>query len=364
MIKQYKTLIYILLLITLVFASDDGLELIHADKTIGTNKNGEQLRIFTGNVHFQQDTVDMYCQKAVYYDDRDKAEFIGDVLINDGHRTLTADKIEYYPQSKLAVCIGRVAIKGPTDSLYAEYFTYNFDTEKTIAKKNLYILDEENNVQIWGMSGIYEPDKNHSLVKENARLAKIDTASGDTLIITAYQLEYFNSGGEKTRAIATDSVVIIQGALKAVCDTAVYFTEKEIIWLNHNPIAWYEDSELSGVKMKVLLDSLKIKNIFIYDRAKAKSLADSLKEKYNVLRGKDIEFQIEKNKPKTIIAKDNASSVYYLKDEETDQGINYATSDTIVVNFFEGELDSIKILGGAEGIFYPDNYKGEKAFEE
>ena len=130
-----------------------------------------------------------------------------------------------------------------------------------------------------------------------------------------------------------------------------------------NPYVVFEENELKGDFIKTIFDSLEIKIINVFGNAIARNHSDSLNTKTNVLKGKAIDFYIENKKPKTIIAKTNASSVYYMEENGVDQGNNYATSDTIYIYFKEGELDSIDIIGGSQGIFYPADYKGEKAFE-
>ncbi len=342
---------------------DSGLELIHADKIVGKEADGQKLRILLGHVHFHQDTIDMYCDQAVDVNDQQLLKFIGNVLIDDGHSRLRADSIEYYPDKDLAICKNRVRMKRGNDSLYAEFFTYNFKTEQAAAKKNVYLYNEENQVQIWGDYGEYDPENKHSMVERNSRFMKVDTASGDTLTITARQLNYYDRK-EETRAVAIDSVTITQGALRAVCDTAIYLPETEKVFLNRKPFVWYEESELSGNRMEAYFDSLKLREIYVDGEGMAKSLADSVKMKYNVLNGREIRFFIENDKPEKIKAIDNATSIYYLKDEDSDQGVNFATADTIVIFFAEGELDSIQIRGGAEGVFYPGDYEGEKVFEQ
>ena len=66
---------------------------------------------------------------------------------------------------------------------------------------------------------------------------------------------------------------------------------------------------------------------------------------------------------KRIKAVDNASSIYYLVQEDEKQGSNYATADTILVHFIDGEIESIDVIGGAQGVYFPEQYKGEKGFE-
>jgi lipopolysaccharide export system protein LptA len=350
-----------IILIPFTLPANTGLELIHADKNVSREQNGRIIHEFEGNVHFRQDTLEMFCENALLYENKNMLQFTKNVLITNGHSRLRALKINYFTETKKAFCYDSVRIKTPKDSLYAEFLEYNFKTDEAEAEKNIYLYDAENTVFIRGEKGIYDPNKNHNLVRENAWFTKIDTASGDTLDITAVQLEYF--GGEDKRAVATDSVVILQGALKAVCDSAVYHTDTELVSLFGSPFAWYEDNKLSGVSMQAQFDSLKLKEIIVFENARAVSLADSVSGKENVLTGNKIQFEIEKNKPKLVTSTDNATSTYYLRNENEDQGSNYATSDTIQVYFVKGKLDSIAIIGGSEGTFYPSDYKGKKVYE-
>jgi len=343
-------------------AGSGGLELVHADKSTGTKRGEEQLRIFSGHVAFQQDTLHMFCDEAVFYELENRADFIGNVLIDDGHHQIRAREIEYYPETRTAVCRGEVKLRSAEDSLYAEEFTYNFKSRHATARRDVFIVDYKNNLTIRGQYGEYRPELKYSLVREQARLMKVDSTGSDTMIVSASQMQYFNA--DPAHAVAIDSVEITQGTLRAVCDTAVYFPDEEVVDLKKNPHAWFEDSELSGMHIIARFDSLKIREINLSGEASAQTLVDSLKGTKNVLKGKVIDFFIQNQKPEKIISVGNASSIYYLSEDGTNEGVNYATSDTILVYFQEGELDSIMIRGGAEGIYYPDEYHGEKSFAE
>lgn len=333
----------------------------HADRNMGKEVEGEQLRILEGNVHIRQDTLNMFCDRAVFFESKDKLEFTGNVLIDNGHRKLRAEKIDYYPNRNWADCFGHVVITGKTDSLYSRKFSYDFDAEYAVAEGNLYLADFENNVKIWGQFGTYEARNNRSKVRTDARLVQIDSSSQDSFIVTANRLKYI--ADSLAMAIALDSVTILQGKLKAICDSAIYFPDEEVARLYKKPVVWYENNELEGEEIKAIFDSLEIKFIEVTGDAIARSVVDSLKEKVNILKGEKIEFTIEEGEPRRIVSQVNAVSIYYLEENGVDQGTNFATSDTIYIYFEEGQLDSIDIIGGSEGIFYPENYKGEKAFE-
>ncbi len=361
-----RTTILLLLVIIfthhIVFGSDTGLELIHADKSVGKMMHSEKVRQFEGNVHFRQDTLNMYCERAIFFTEKDRTDFEGSVRINDGHRNIQADKIEYYSESRLAICVGNVVLTDVNDSLTTGNFSYNFTTKKAIAENDLYIKNKQNGSQIWGQYGFYNPEQKYMEVNTNAKLVYVDSTGNDTLTIYGNKLEY--SRLDPPMAKATGSVKIYQGKLKAFCDTAIYFPDQEIALLKQEPVSWFEENEMSGTQIQVTFDSLKLSSIHITGKARAVNVVDSLKNKINILKGKEIHFDIKNKQPQKTIAIDNASSVYYLEEEGDDNGMNFATADTIKVFFVDGKADSINIIGGSEGVYYPEDYKGVKTVAE
>lgn len=345
-----------------VIAGSKGLELIHADRTVGQKVNGEQIRFFEGNIHFRQDTLDMYCDRAFFYPEKNRADFIGNVHIEDGHRDLWADKIEYYPQTKQADCFGNVKIDEQENHLRAKETSFNFESEEAFAREDLFIYNKKNRVKVWGQFGHYKAREKFSEVQSNARLTQLDSSGTDSMTVTAGKLEYFRDPPE--RALATDSVVIIRGALKASCDSAIVFPERKIAWLKVKPVAWYEDNELTGTTIKLGFDSTGIRTIDVSENGKARNLADSLEGNWNKLLGKHIHMDVLEDKPQVLIASGNATSNYYLEESSSDPGMNFATADTISVYFKESQADSIRIVGGAQGTYYPKSYKGAREGEE
>ncbi len=343
--------------------SNDGLQLIHADRHIGQRENGEQLRIFEGNVYFEQDTLQMWCDRAVMHEQKKRIDFVGHVKITDGKHKVWAQRIEYFWDTRQANCYDEVRIRSLQDSLFADYLEYNFKDGRITARKRVFILNREHRVRIWGQFVRYDPQEKTSLVKGQARLMKLDSAAQDTLTIYAHILKYVKSDSQRL-AHAYDSVWIYQGKLKAACDTATYFMDDETALLQSHPVAWYENSTLRADRMIVYFDSLKLRKIIMEGQAVAKTLADSLSHEYDILKGKKIYFFIKNKKPQRIMAIDNASSLYFITDSTAqDKGANFATADTIKIFMRQGKLDSIAILGGARGTYYPQQFKKEASIE-
>jgi len=354
----------IFLIIILVFsfssqllAKDGRLHLIHADSSLGKMVDGEKVRYLIGNVQARQDTINILCDLLVYYEVRDIAEFTGNVLIDDSHHKLWANKIIYHTESRTANCIGHVRISGVNDSLYAEKFIYQFRGGNALAEKNLFIWDKQNNARVKGDFGEYIADSQESHIRGNAHFEHYTPNQPDTLIITSKKMAYYGAGSKK--AVAEDSVRIFKGGVRASCDSATYFVTEEMVAMRINPVAWQAENEMTGLKIDFTLDSLKIDEIFLYEKAQIKSLADTLDNRYNILKGKTIQVSMVDGAPEKVIARKNAISVYQIEENNINQGTNSASSDSIIVYFKTGELDSISIIGGTEGTYYPAEWKGE-----
>ena len=349
--------ILIFLISSQLLASDGRLYLIHADSSLGKMVDGEKVRYLVGNVEAYQDTLKIFCDHAVFYEDKNIAEFSGNVLIDDSHHKLWADKIVYHTESRTANCMGHVRISGVNDSLYAEKFIYQFRGGNAQAEKNLFIWDKQNNARIRGDTGEYNADSQESHIRGNAYFEHHTPNQPDTLIITSKKMAYY--GVEPKRAVAEDSVRIFKGGVRASCDSATYFVTDEIVAMRINPVAWQGENEMTGMKIDFILDSLKIDEIYLYEKAQIKSLADTLENIYNVLKGKTIQVSMVNGEPERVIARRNAISVYRIEENKVNQGTNSASSDSIIVYFKTGELDSISIIGGTEGTYYPADWKGE-----
>jgi lipopolysaccharide export system protein LptA len=299
----------------------------------------------------------MFCDDVIFFEERNIVEFYGEVIIDDSHHRLWADKIIYYTDARTAHCIGHVKISGVNDSLYADQFIYEFRSGNAEAEHDLFIWDKESNARIWGDSGKYNADNRESHIIGNARLHHNETLQSDTLIITSHVMSYY--GEEPKRALALDSVRIFKGGVSASCDSATYFVSDEKVTLRLNPVAWQGESEMVGKEIDFTMDSLKIDEIFLFDKAQISTLADTLENKFNVLRGKQIQVSLAEGVPDRIISRRNAISIYRIEENKIKQGTNSASSDSIIINFKAGEVDSISIIGGTEGTFYPADWKGE-----
>lgn len=332
------------------------LELLHADVSRGVFQNNILQRILEGNVHARQDSLELFCDRAVYFDQEKKFVLTGNVKIIRGTDTLRAKRVNYFEESKVALAENQVFVSRPGQSLRCDYLEYYYQTDQARVSGNVLVHDEQKRLFLTGAHGEYLPSRKMSYVEKQAHLWQVDSTATDTMHIFSRRMEYYFGGSR--RAIAMDSVHIYQGALHATCDSAVYYLDDEIALLEKKPHALQENNEISGDEMRLKMHNFQLQQIAVKGHAQALSVEDSLLEKENKLEGREIIMYISNRKLKELRAISNARSFYYLKEGETDKGVNAASADTIKAFFVRSELDSILVIGGAQGTYYPSDYKG------
>ena len=326
-------------------------ELLHADLTRVEVENGVLLQILEGHVHARQDTLEIFCDRAVYNQLLHRVELEGHVLLQRGDEQMQADRVTYYQEEQKAIATGKVEVLRKDRLLRTPYLEYYYQEDRSLARGGVYIENKEKHVVVTAEAGEYMPAKKWSYVIGHAHLVQA-LPEQDTLHIFARRLEFRDE--KPRRAIAQDSVQILQGSLEARCDSAVYFLDQELAHLEGAPVAKQGNHTGRGNRMVIQFREGEVQQISILGKAVFESPADSLSGQVNRLTGKTILAFFESGNVRQVRAIGQARSRYLFNESGGEKGINVATADTIKVFLVHNQLDSIAVLGGAEGSFYPE----------
>ncbi len=373
-------------------------ELIHSDSLVGRRYDSKTIRELIGNVQLKHENIYVWCDRAIQYVNENRVEaygnlrvkqdtllleaekgiYLGDkkiaicegnVKLTDGRTTLEAELGNYDAQKKLAIFKSKVKLVDSTTTITADEFFYYRTDKKSIAVGDVVITNIENNIKIYG--GYFEnyDSAKYSVIKNNPKLVQIDTSSNgdiDTLIVVGRFMESFRDTSVSMFS-ATDSVMIVRGNLSAVCGDVFYYDKKELIILWRNPIVWYGNSQISGDSIVVRLKDRRVDDVFVFGNAFAIDPADSLyPERFNQLKGETMRIKFIENKIDKLYVEKNAMSLYYIfeTDKETGgrkpNGVNYVSGDNVWIGFKDGKMHRIKITGGIEGVYYPEELVEKK----
>ena len=365
-------------------------ELNHADQMNGMVINGEQAREFIGNVHFTQitetgDRVYLWCDRALQYLNSNRMELFGHVKIIRDTTTITSDLGKYYGNERRAEVSSNVRLVRGTSVLtsrFGQYFveekrshftgnvvlvdtassitcddlTYFESDTESIATGNVKVVNPANSVTILGDSLVHFETGRYSLVPKNPRMIQIDTSSSgviDTLVVISKVMESYQDSSE--RFIAIDSVEMARGELSARGGRATYFVKKDLIILQHHPIVWQATNQIMGDSIDVRLQDKRLHTVYVFGHAVAISRTDSLyHNRYDQLTGRELTMHFANDQLDSVFVNNNATSLYYLFDKESPDGANKSSGDRIYINFLQGKIDRIKIVGGVEGQYFPE----------
>jgi lipopolysaccharide export system protein LptA len=318
MMKRFILILFILVYTPcFVLLAQEKIELKKSDKLTGRVVDGKSVREATGNVHFVQGNVNVYCDDATQYLDENKVELKGNVKIFQDTLSLFTSKAVYYGGDKRAICEGTVTLKDPNATLRANSGVYYFGEAKAHFIGDVIIINPA--YRIISDELTYMRNTEDSFAKGNV------VATNDSAVIKAENIDFFKQQGKtfayKNVSIESDSSVIYSDTLTD------YSNEKKSI-------------ASGNVKILNLRNNLLVKGNYAenYDRTK-----------YSFVRGNASFVQVEKEKD-TLFIYSNILETYRLtpamyrakENVEVIRGSFLAKSDTAV--FSKTLIDSVDVI--------------------
>lgn len=133
-----------------------------------------------GNVHFEHDGAELFCDSAYYYKDSNIVQCMGHVFIIQGTFRAKANTLHYDGKSGLANLSGNVEMVDGTSSLITPRLDYNTNS-KIASYQSGAVINYENTV-IKSKRGAFDRDTKVFLLKENVSIKQTDfDLSADSL---------------------------------------------------------------------------------------------------------------------------------------------------------------------------------------
>jgi len=393
-LKQTINIIFLLILSVISLFADEKLRLEKADLMEQVQLRDGTVKVVSGNVHFRKGEVNLYCDRAYWYDYKEEIEFYqnvkvvndsriltadsliyyyaedkiftsGSPVIVDSARTIKASEMEYFTELDYVNAKGEVDYSSDENKLLADYLTYYADSSKVVANSNCQFIDLKENNILKSDSILYynKNEEMHAFI--NPVLIKNDSLGNEEYRIEG---EIISADNQEKAFLTIGNVKIFQDSIKAFADSANYNDSTGVIFLTGNPKVQNEGQDIKGDEIQAKMVDGEIQNIFIIGRAitSAKSFAylpipknDTLKtipdsiEVRDEMTGKLMEIFFEEGQIDSIRVSGMATSFYNVKDDTVIQGTNSASGDTVVMMFADKQLHEIAVIGGTQGEFAP-----------
>lgn len=366
------------------------IDLRHADQLRGMIQNGEEVRELIGNVHFVQfpakgGLVKVWCDRALRYIVQNKIELYGNVkVIRDsvtirsnegiyygdlrmmegqngvelerGKTFLTAVNAKYFIDEKRTLFWDHVVLADTSSIITCNTMNYFEADTRSIATGNVHLFEKANAVNIFGDSLVHFERQKFTLIMKEPRLVRIDTSSAGIIDTMVVESRIMQSYQDTTGCfVAIDNVRMVKSDLSSRCGTATYYIHKDKIILQTNPIIWSGENQITGDSIRVTMEDKRLRNLRVKYRATAISRADTmLTDRFNQLTGRELTMYFRADKLEQIDVQRNATSLYYLFDNNEPNGVNKSSGDRIIIDFIEGKVDRIKVIGGVQGQYLPE----------
>ncbi len=352
---KHRTTIFIFLIffvMSIRIFAQERLQLVRADSLISETVDNQELWTLLGNIRLIQGDASIDCGWAKLWEKENRAILQDHVTIYDGKRTLTADRVDYSGQERIESASGHVSLKTGQKILTAEKIDYFQQDEIARAEGNVAIHDLAENVILTGNRAEYYRRLDYSLLEGTPKCIRADSTSNEKIVVTGLKMEAW--GAEK-RVSVSDSVQIQKGDLKAICQSANYHTEENLLMMTGSPVLNYQEQMMSGDTIHVRFEDFRFQGGWIQRNAEIVSLDSLFKD---VLKGKRMTIVASDDSIRSVIVEDQASSVYHIFNEQKEyQGVNSVTGDRIVLTLNEGNIEKIRVEsdpGQCTGTYAPE----------
>ncbi len=358
----------------------------NADSLQGRTINGEVVRVAIGHVQISQGRVQIACDSAiqfvergvvnlegnlvirdekttmraprgVYYRNDRRAEAFEKVVLDDGNVRLTSSYGEYLAVPRIGFFRGDVTIVDTASTVTSDELTYFRNTQQSIAEGHVRIVNEPDHVTITGGKLEHDARTQFSRMTMNPVLVQHDSVpSGvnDTLVVRSEVMEAYRDSIK--RFVAIDSVKIVRADLAGRAGLAVFFTQADSILLRRSPVVWYQETQISGDSINVYLKRRKLRQVDVIGNAGAISRSDSLYPKrLDQVVGESMRLIFGDTALSRIDVDVRAISLYHIYEDTLGNGLNKISGDRIVLHFAGGKVSNIRIIGGVEGQYVPEN---------
>jgi lipopolysaccharide export system protein LptA len=273
----------------------------------------------------------IYCERGWYNTAKDISEFRKNAYMRNKRQTLAGDSIYYEQRTGLG-----------------------------LAYHNVTITDSIEHVLLQGQYGVYDQQKQYSVVTDQAMMIQVDGA--DSLFLHADTLRAtFDTTDRKAKVLfAYHKAKFFRSNLQGMCDSLIYHFSDSTITLYNKPILWSEDKQLTADTIVIHTANRQIDSLSLHNAGFVITIDDSTLGRYNQVKGINIKACFTNGEISRVYVYEKSETIYYLREDNGKKiGINKATGRNVIISFKGNEIASISFLEKPEGTMFPDGGLGE-----
>ena len=341
-----------------------------------------------GNVLLTDGEVEVLAPSGRYFSREKRARFEEGLTLVDSTAEVTSERGTYWSDEKRAELDGTVKLNADRTRMESDSLTYFRETEVSIARGNVFIeriggeddADADSTIRtlLFGQYAYNDDRAGRSQVEGQPLLVQLRQdstgAEVDTLMIRALMLESVQQDSLQ-RLVAVDSVQIWKADFAALADSVVYerieitrdtlatdATPADSTTIQHEetrlfgaPVAWVEESQVSGDTIRVKgrggeIDSLFVRrNAFVAQR-------DTVLDRIQQLKGLHLVGVFLEDSVRVFTLGPNAEVIFFQRDDDDqpDGGLK-ASGDKALFYIRGDQPERISFSQDIQGTMYPES---------
>lgn len=367
-----------------------------------TYNTATKVGVYTQGGTLQDSTTTLSSNSGSYNTKTKDARFTGEVIVTDPQYNIVSDDMGYNTESKVVTFFApsvvtsdssvlttscgsydtkneiahfkcRSSILNSEQYIEADTIDHNRKTGVGFAKGNVIALDTAQHTTLYCGRGDFNEKKKTMLASIKPVLKQVNNK--DSLYIRADTFYSFPAGkkidsskqkatakGKKKQkqvAVAEDTasvnsktprcfigfhhVLIFSDSMQGKCDSISYTQADSTMRLMYDPIVWSRKSQITGDTITMLLDSSKVRQIYVPNNAFMVSQSGPDKAQlYDQVQGKTMTGIFKDGQVDYMLVKPDAQTIYYGKDDNGAYiGVNEVTATRMRIYFKDEGLHKI-----------------------
>ncbi len=377
------------LILPLIVTQGDVIELKSADAF--TQKEGAHgvVQQLNGNVHLHQDSLDIFCESALYDARRNSATLRTDVVLVHNDLTLKSHNVLYNGNTEIATSpvpfamfqdssllsahSGRynvgtsvahfqdsVVVENTAMLLTGQSLLYNRLTERTLVGGTVVGELNDNNVRFAGDTAVYTPAEQTLELIGNAQISELESHVSDSTAkmsttIRAQRVSQVVRNGDTVRT-AQGAAVLQHNDIIVSAEQMTHFVSKRIVTISDSVTFWLPEGYGKAGSIRIeeyAPDSTRITaqgNVFIALNEQTQSTEDI---PYHQLVCDSMNLDLYNKSVVQLRAFYNTQSVFIVVENAQEIGRQKTVSDALVIDFEAGNPVYVDWQGEARGEVTP-----------
>ena len=315
----------------------------------------ENNAFFKDSVVLKNPEYRITCDTLKYNTTTETSWFYGPTNIVGNNETLYCEK-GYYNSATGQSRFGKNAtFKSGAQELYGDSLTYNEFTGIGMAFGNITFRDTVEKILLKGHYARYNEINEAVLVTDSALL--IALIEGDSLFVhadTMISFKELQDTSEVRRVRAFHHVKMFKDDFQASADSLTFNSQDSVLNCFGKPVLWIEGSQLSGDTIKIKLKHGKMHKLFLNSEAFVIYPEEEGKDRFNQIRGRNMEGFFKNNQLTRLLVEGNGESVYYAREDSGAYiGVNQSECSGMILRFKDNKASQITFITQPDASFYP-----------